>query len=232
MAYTYAAFAKLSRNSMDEMKATNSKRTQEQRSEDSRQRIIEAAIEEFGNLGFSGARMRTIAAKAGVVHTLVAYHFQSKENLWIECANSIEKAFTEALLDAMERSKTKDSGSMLKQLIKSIVVSAARNPHVHRFAQRFSLENGQSSGKRRRTSSQTGSTDIVLKVIEDAQKDGVLPAGIEPIALRFIIGGAATLVYVQPAEYEARTGRDPRQRDESDAFIEALWKVFIPERKP
>lgn len=208
--------------------ATKPKRSQEQRSEESRQRIIKAAIEEFGDLGFSGARMRTIAAKAGVVHTLVAYHFQSKENLWIECFESSEKAFTEGLIEAIDRSKNKDSKSLLKQLIKSVVVSAALNPHVHRFTQRFSLENEQRS-REGRTPARGASMDIVLKVIENAQKDGVLPAGIDPVTLRFIIVGAATLIYVQPYEYEQRTGKDPRQRDVSDAFIEALWKMFVRE---
>ena len=174
--------------------------------------------------------MRAIAAKAGVVHTLVAYHFRSKENLWIECSNSIETAFAEALREALERSNSKDSRTLLKQLIKSIVVSAALNPHEHRFAQRFFLEEGHRP-EGSRTSARRASTDIVMKVIEDAQKDGLLPAGIEPITLHFILGGAATLLYVQPAEYEARTSRDPRQREESDAFVEALWKVFVRERK-
>lgn len=208
--------------------ATKSKRSQEQRSEESRQQIIKAAIEEFGDLGFKGARMRTIAEKAGVVHTLLSYHFQSKENLWIECFKSSEQAFADGLIEAIERSKTKDSKSLLKQVIKSIVVSAALNPHVHRFTQRFSLENEQLS-LGRRTPARSASTDIVLKVIENAQKDGVLPAGIEPVTLRFIIGGAATLIYVQPSEFQERTGKDPRQRDVSDEFIEALWKIFVRE---
>jgi AcrR family transcriptional regulator len=48
----------------------------------SRLAILRAGGEEFALKGFAGARTETIAALAGVKHTLVFYHFKTKEQLY------------------------------------------------------------------------------------------------------------------------------------------------------
>ena len=57
-------------------------RRRQQRSLDTRERILEAAFEEFADRGFEGSSTRSVAAKAGVQHPLVTYHFKNKEGLW------------------------------------------------------------------------------------------------------------------------------------------------------
>src|SRR5919206_179985 len=49
---------------------------------DARKRILTAALEVFGERGFSGASTREIAARAGVTQPLVHYHFATKDALW------------------------------------------------------------------------------------------------------------------------------------------------------
>lgn len=51
--------------------------------EDSRRRIVRAASSCFGLLGFKGASMAAIALEAGVSKSLVLYHFESKEHLFV-----------------------------------------------------------------------------------------------------------------------------------------------------
>mgnify|MGYP001217578193 CR=1 FL=1 len=51
-------------------------------SEQTKKKILMAAINEFAEKGFNGARMSSIAAKAGVNQALLHYHFESKENLY------------------------------------------------------------------------------------------------------------------------------------------------------
>src|SRR5215212_9266065 len=48
----------------------------------SRSRILVAARAEFGEHGFDGARVQAIAARAGVRHPTLLYHFESKERLY------------------------------------------------------------------------------------------------------------------------------------------------------
>ncbi|MCC2031402.1 TetR family transcriptional regulator [Microbacterium sp. BWT-G7] len=51
---------------------------------DARERILAAAIDEFGELGYDGATMRGIAARAGVDSALVHHHFGTKADLFGE----------------------------------------------------------------------------------------------------------------------------------------------------
>ena len=50
--------------------------------EERRIHILEAALNVFSRLGFSGARTKEIAREAGVSETLIFRHFESKENLY------------------------------------------------------------------------------------------------------------------------------------------------------
>ncbi|GAB2592118.1 CerR family C-terminal domain-containing protein [Dyella jejuensis] len=59
------------------------------RGDETRQRIIAAALELFGEHGFAGASTRDIAAAAGVNAPALQYYFQSKEGLYQACAEYI-----------------------------------------------------------------------------------------------------------------------------------------------
>jgi TetR/AcrR family transcriptional regulator len=52
--------------------------------ERTRATLLDAAEEEFADLGFHGARMVAIAKRAGVTHGLLHYYFDSKERLYEE----------------------------------------------------------------------------------------------------------------------------------------------------
>lgn len=59
------------------------------RGDETRQRIIDAAIELFGENGFDRASTRDIAAAAGVNAPALQYYFESKEGLYKACAEYI-----------------------------------------------------------------------------------------------------------------------------------------------
>ena len=50
--------------------------------ERTRERILDAAVVEFGEHGFAGARISAIASRAGVNEQLISYYFDSKEGLY------------------------------------------------------------------------------------------------------------------------------------------------------
>ena len=64
------------------MSSGNPKRTQVERSDQARARILEAAVQQFSENGLSGARTEQIAAQAGVNKALLYYYFESKEALY------------------------------------------------------------------------------------------------------------------------------------------------------
>lgn len=53
---------------------------------DSRERILAAAVEEFGEFGYEGATIRSIAGRAGVDAALVHHYFGTKADLFAEAS--------------------------------------------------------------------------------------------------------------------------------------------------
>lgn len=56
----------------------------QQRGRDTRQRLLEAAVDQFSELGFAGVSTRTIANVAGVSSVAIKYYFGSKRVLYLK----------------------------------------------------------------------------------------------------------------------------------------------------
>lgn len=61
-------------------------RKEQKRAIDTRQSILDAALEEFAERGFDGASVRRIGERAKLDFTLITYHFRNKDTLWREVA--------------------------------------------------------------------------------------------------------------------------------------------------
>ena len=72
------------------------------RGEASKTRILEAAIDVFGRVGYEGATTRMIAKRAKVNLGSLQYYFRGKERLYLDCARHIA-AGTEANFPALLR---------------------------------------------------------------------------------------------------------------------------------
>jgi TetR/AcrR family transcriptional regulator len=65
------------------MSAATQPRTQAERADQTRARILEAALSEFSAHGLAGARTEQIAEAAGVNKALLYYYFENKEKLYL-----------------------------------------------------------------------------------------------------------------------------------------------------
>ncbi|WP_043201767.1 CerR family C-terminal domain-containing protein [Paraburkholderia acidipaludis] len=87
------------------------------RGDETRRKIIEAAIGLFGQHGFDGASTREIAARAGVNAPALQYYFENKEGLYRACAEWIAdeswRAFEPAVLHARKVLAGKGSDAAL-----------------------------------------------------------------------------------------------------------------------
>ena len=78
-----------------------------------RQLILDAAVEEFGQFGYDGARVMRISERAGVAHQLITYHFGGKKGLfealsdqWADTAGSLaggDASFMELLPELVRK---------------------------------------------------------------------------------------------------------------------------------
>ncbi len=67
-----------------------------------KEEILTAAEEEFARNGYEGANISHIAKKVGVTHVLLYYHFQNKENLFMEVLQRKIDGFTQSVLPKEE----------------------------------------------------------------------------------------------------------------------------------
>jgi len=75
------------------------------RGDETRRRIIDAAIGLFGQHGFDGASTRDIAARAGVNAPALQYYFENKEGVYRACAEALACASWQALEPAVTRAR-------------------------------------------------------------------------------------------------------------------------------
>ena len=75
------------------------------RGDETRRRIIDAAIELFGEHGFAGASTRDIAAKAGVNAPALQYYFENKEGVYRACVEAIAEIGWSVLGPAVEHAR-------------------------------------------------------------------------------------------------------------------------------
>jgi AcrR family transcriptional regulator len=73
------------------------------RSEDTRQRLINAALSVFGAYGFEGASTRMIADQAGTNLAAIPYYFRGKEGLYRAAAESIVEACRREMSPVIQR---------------------------------------------------------------------------------------------------------------------------------
>lgn len=96
------------------------------------QRIVDAAIDLYGDKGFTGVSLRTIAARAGVSAPLIIHHFGSKDGLRRACdryaAEIVNQFKTEAVslgenfTVQMMLGRIEESQPILRYIIQSLVI--------------------------------------------------------------------------------------------------------------
>ena len=84
------------------MKIKTQIRTQQDRADETRKKIIHAAIREFSTQGLAGARTDAIAESAKVNKALLYYYFKSKSGLYTAALEEIAGKIVESALAALE----------------------------------------------------------------------------------------------------------------------------------
>ena len=84
------------------MTATVPTRTQTERADQTRARILEAAVRQFSEAGLAGARTEQIAEEAGVNKALLYYYFKSKEALYDAALDSVAEGVRQSSMAVLD----------------------------------------------------------------------------------------------------------------------------------
>jgi AcrR family transcriptional regulator len=192
----------------------------EQRQRDAertRERIVAAAVAEFGEKGYAGARVGEIAARAGVNVQLISYYFGGKAGLYRELTARWR-------VTAAELS---DAGSLAE-----VVAGFARESMKRRDWTRLMLWDGltdpppadDANGEQ---PDPDGGPDVLLAAVRDLrdrQGAGELPADLDPAELLLALFAAACAPVMLP-QIARRLGLDPAGADLARSYPEQISRL-------
>lgn len=202
-------------------------RRPQQRSTETRQRLVDAASHEFALHGFAGATTRAIAQRADVAQSAIPFHFTTKEALWKAAAESLMSILRDQLMSRAQGLEGVDIRTRARLLVTEFVRFGAAHPQFHRFM----LQEGKSSSERLEWLVENhirGFMEHSIEAVRELEADGVpLPA--PPEELMYMLIGAATTRYTLAPEFQMITSRDAFEKDAIDRHAEAVLRLFFPQ---
>jgi len=201
-------------------------RRPQQRTLDTRDRLVDAALEVFARHGFEGATTREIARRAGVALAALPYHFNTKEELWKAAADRIFGQLGQAFVARLAALEGVDVRTRLRLVLRDFVRFQAKHPQLHRFM----IQEGIARTPRLEWLVETHIRpifDFVQGLIAEAERSGFVPLG-RPAHLHYMLIGAASSVYALAAEFELLTGEDPSAEALVAEHVATLERMFFP----
>jgi AcrR family transcriptional regulator len=107
------------------------------RGEETRLRIIRAAVELFGQKGFDRVSTRDIAARAGVNAPVLQYYFEGKEGLYVACIEYMQLHTTKLLRPVIDTVRKRLEGRMNRERLIDCVC------YIHEQAADFLLTHSE-----------------------------------------------------------------------------------------
>lgn len=188
--------------------------------------VMTAATAAFTLDGFKGARMRSIAADAGITIQLLIYHVKSKDRLW---EMVMEKILTE--YQKFHQSRLKLTGAVsaaerLRQLISDVVLFQSKHPELHRI---MTQEGMQPSPRLSWLSERftRANYEEFIDVAGRAQREGAVRTDLNLPRLWYAIIGIAAVPFSVAAEYEYLTGKNPFSAGEIKRSTELIQHMIF-----
>lgn len=191
----------------------------DQQREETRERILEAAIECFAERGFRAASTREIAARAGTNQGLITYYFRSKDELWRAAAERLFTLFASNLADRLAALDALDPREQARESIREYVRFAAARPELFHFM----LEEGKSDNERMHWLVDTH----LRPMYESVPGLQEIPADLRA-HLQYVLVGAASVIFAVAPECQRLTGVDPRKRDAIETHADVVARLLVP----
>jgi len=176
-----------------------------------RAKIMEAARDEFAARGFAGARIESIARRAGIAKQLLYHYFASKEALFEETLRSKYEQHRAAIGD------DEGPGALFVRQFRA----ACRDPVWMRFLTWEAAEHAD-SGRITAESSRREAIARQAARVAERQTRGELPADLPADLLQLAVYALAIYPIAFAQTTEMITGRSPE-----DAQFQADWTAFL-----
>ena len=205
-------------------------RKQQQRSLETQQKLLDAALEAFSEHGFKGTSTRDIAERAGVHHPLITYHFKNKEELWRTSADRIFRKFNKAINQAFRDTEGQCPRTRMAAAIRAYVRSSAEQPELHKFI----IQVASYPNPRLDWLVETYLKPVFeesVSELKSLQRLGIAPPG-DPALLFNMIRASAGGLMALGNELKLTSNLDLSTRSSIEALADMIINVFLPNQVP
>jgi AcrR family transcriptional regulator len=156
--------------------------------ERTRQKILDAATEEFARYGLGGARVDRIAERAGANKRMLYYYFKDKDNLFLA---ALEGSY--AHIRAAERELELEHlppREALERLVQFTWDYFLEHPEFMTLLNSENLHKGRHVRRSRRVGKlHTPLVETLRGVLQRGEREGVFRKGVDPVQLYISIAG-------------------------------------------
>jgi TetR/AcrR family transcriptional regulator len=210
-------------------------RTQGERADQTRARILEAAICAFSENGLAGARTEQIAEEAGVNKALLYYYFRSKEALYTAALEQVIDSVRAESLSVLET--TASAGERFVQIVLGNFDRSHSHPAMKSMMQQemVRLHRGEENSMASMADKFFRPLwEMIDKLLEEGIGTGEL-IRVDPAQMRYAALGANLLYYLSAPLIKLAMGTDPLEPRELElrrkAAVEYLGQTIFTNRE-
>lgn len=195
------------------------------RAEDTRARILQKAREHFAEYGFAGANVRDIAADAGTTHSMIRYHFGTKDQLWRE---AVRDMFALLLKSLPQPDASLSPRERLARSIKSYARYCAEHPEHARITFAETIRGGE---RLQWMVDEFVKEDhsIVMPWLEEVMEAGIVPK-VPILSFLYAYVGMMQLPFVLANEAKLAANYDFLSEEAIESHAEAVIALLMGPR--
>jgi AcrR family transcriptional regulator len=197
---------------------------------DIRDRLLDAALVEFGAKGFDGASTRAIARRIGAHQPQINYHFASKQALWTAAVDHLFAELAQTMREigpaGGRRASVTEIAAQFAEMIRRFVRFAARHPELNQIM----VHEATAEGGRLEWMAEEHVRPLyrTVRSLWRRLRDGGIAAPIDERLFHYVMVGAASLIYVNAPEARLLTGIDPTAHRWVEAHADGLVAMLLP----
>ena len=188
---------------------------------DTKERILDAALEMFSQNGYAGTNIRELSASLGLVKSGVYKHFESKEAIWNALLDKMIAYYEEHFGSAEHLPPVPDTLEELVRMTMQMVNVTVRDERIVMTRKLLSIEQFRDERARNLATKHflTGLTDMFTRLFRGMMDKGLLRND-DPKMLAFAyIAPISALIHL--------CDREPEKTEETLKQVEAFSRHFV-----
>ena len=188
---------------------------------DTKERILDAALEMFSRNGYAGTNIRELSASLGLVKSGVYKHFESKEAIWNALLDKMIAYYEEHFGSAEHLPPVPDTLEELVRMTMQMVNITVRDERIVMTRKLLSIEQFRDERARDLATKHflTGLTDMFTRLFRGMMDKGLLRDD-DPKMLAFAyIAPISALIHL--------CDREPEKTEETLKQVEAFSRHFV-----